>query len=125
MLMGRKKSKGILHDRKDYIYFPKQEKDRIFEHIHGPVRALRGVRWLVMDQTVSEPLIGSPVLTLLSHNTRDMLSGAAEKYYGFIDKTEIFGSFPEPKGKLSRILIRVYHADRGFDDSDIVKLWID
>lgn len=94
---------------------------------HGPALTLRGVRWLITDQTVGEPLLGRPVLEFLGLNTRDILAAAAEKYSGVVDIPDILDAIPEPKGKVSRILEGVYHADGGVDDDDLDEDddWID
>lgn len=50
--------------------------------LRGSALTLRVIRWLVPDQTVSEPSLGRPVLEFLGLNTRDILAAAAEKHSG-------------------------------------------
>ena len=88
---------------------------------HGSALTLRGVRWLVTDQTVGDPLMGRPLLEVLGLNTRDILAAAAEKHSGAVDVSTLFATAPEhsPSGKVARILEGVYHADGGADDADL------
>lgn len=84
---------------------------------HGSALTLRGVRWLVTDQAVGEPLLGRPVLEFLGLNTRDILAAAAEKHSGAVDIPEYLKATPE--GKVARILDGVYHSEGGADDADL------
>lgn len=56
---------------------------------HGSALILRGVRWLVTDRTLGEPLLGRPVLEFLGLNTREILAAAAEKYSGLSKSQKI------------------------------------
>ena len=88
---------------------------------HGSALTLRGVRWLVTNQAVGDPLLGRPILEALGLNTRDILAAAAEKHAGVVDVAALFGagSYHKPRGKVARILEGVYHADGGADDADL------
>lgn len=94
---------------------------------HGTALTLRGVRWLVTDQLVGDPILGRPVLEILGLNTRDILAAAAEKHCGIIDIAQILDAKTEPQGKVARILEGVFHADGGADDADLHENdgWID
>ncbi len=59
---------------------------------HGTAVTLRGVRWLVTDQTVLEPLFGRPLLEALGLNTRNILAASAEKHSGAVDVPTLFGT---------------------------------
>ena len=88
---------------------------------HGSALILRGVRWLVTDQAVGDPLLGRPLLEALGPNTRDILAAAAEKHAGVVDVSALVGTDPAnaPSGRVARILEGVYHADGGADDADL------
>ena len=85
---------------------------------HRTALVLRGVRWLVTDQAVGEPLLGRPLLEALGLNARSILAAAAEKHSGVVDMSTLFGTDPE-EGRISRVLEGVYHADGGADDADL------
>ena len=57
---------------------------------HGTALTLWGVRWLVTDQIVGDPLLGRPLLEALGLNTREILAAAAEKHSGFVNLTSLF-----------------------------------
>ena len=88
---------------------------------HGSALILRGVRWLVTDQAVGDPLLGRPLLEALGPNTRDILAAAAEKHAGVVDVSALVGTDPAnaPSGRVARILEGVYHADGAADDADL------
>ena len=88
---------------------------------HGSALVLRGVRWLVTDQAVGDPLLGRPLLEALGLNTRDILAAAAERHSGVVDVSTFFGTGSDhsPSGKVARILEGVFHADGGADDADL------
>jgi len=95
---------------------------------HGSALILRGVRWLVTNQSVGEPLLGRPLLEALGLNTREILSAAAEKHSGVVDVSALmeYDSKP-PTGRVARILEGVYHATGGVDDTDLDEedSWLD
>ena len=86
---------------------------------HGTALTLRGMKWLVTDQTVGDPLLGRPVLEALGLNTRNILAAAAVKQSGEVDVPSLFDSTPTPSGKVARILEGVFHANGGADDADL------
>ncbi len=88
---------------------------------HGTDLTLRGIRWIVTDQTVGEPLLGRPLIEALRLNTRNILAAAAEKHSGAVDVATLFGTNPEVSqdGRISRVLEGVYHAAGGPDDADL------
>lgn len=51
----------------------------------GTALILGDVQWLITDQQVGEPLLGSPLLEALGLNTREILSAAANKHGGQVD----------------------------------------
>lgn len=87
---------------------------------HGSALVLRGVRWLVTNQSVGEPLLGRPLLEALGLNTQEILSAAAEKYSGAVDVSTLMDKDDKPpKGRVARILEGVYHAKGGVDETDL------
>jgi len=97
-------------------------KPRTFEMAASlPDVTLRGVRWLVTEQAVGDPLLGRPVLEVLGLNTRNILAAAAEKYSGTVDVAALLDETDAAAqvSKVSRILEGVFHADGGADDADL------
>lgn len=86
---------------------------------HGTALTLRGVRWLVTDQAVGDPLLGRPVLEALGLNTRNILAAAAEKHSGEVSVSALFSSETSSCGEVSRILEGVLLADGRGDDADL------
>ena len=88
---------------------------------HGTALVLRGVRWLVTDQAVGEPLLGRPLLEALGLNASNFLSAAAGKHSVVVDMSTLFGTDPEvaQEGRISRVLKDVYHADGGAADAEL------
>lgn len=84
---------------------------------HGTALKLRNVRWHVTHQTVSEPLLGRPVLEALGLNTTKLLCAAAERFNGPIDLSSVADIAPDGS-QVARVKDSVFHHDGGDDDSD-------
>lgn len=87
--------------------------------LHGSALTLRGVRWLVTEQSVSEPQIGRPVIKFHGLNTRGILTAAAEKYSGVFEILNALKSSTEPRGKVAKILEGLHYSNGGADDADL------
>ncbi|MEM1369510.1 MAG: hypothetical protein AAGG02_16175 [Cyanobacteria bacterium P01_H01_bin.15] len=88
---------------------------------HGTALMLRGVKWLVTNQEVGEPLIGRPLLEKLGFHTRDILSAAADKHGSIIDVPSLFldNGSEDKMGRVARIMEGVNQTDGGADSEDL------
>lgn len=86
---------------------------------HGSAPALRRVPWLLTDHTFGEPLLGRPVIGALGLDTHEILTEAAEKYYGVVKVFELLKSKRAAEGKVARLLDGVLNSDGGADDADL------
>lgn len=66
---------------------------------HGSPVTLRGVRWLITEKAVRDPLTGRPVLEALGNKTRDILAATAENHSGVVYVSELPTAAPLPKEK--------------------------
>lgn len=88
---------------------------------HGSALTERNMRWIVTNQIVDEPLLGRPLLEALGLNTREILAAAADKHHGQVDVSTLCQQYIDlqPDGRIARVLEGFFHADGGFDDSDL------
>lgn len=86
---------------------------------HGSALKLRGVRWLVTDQSEGEPLLGRPVLESLGLETRDILAAAAQRFTGEVDMTNLLPPPSATRGAVARLLEGVFYSDGGADETDL------
>ena len=69
---------------------------------HGSSLTLRGVLWLVTDQTVGQSLLRRPVLDFLRLDTREILAAAADRYSGAAYIPKIMDATPVPTGRVAK-----------------------
>lgn len=84
---------------------------------HGPALEMHGMRCIVTDHIVRNPLLGRPILETLGLNTRDIMVAAPEKYSGVVDVHDLLNPKHELKGKDARILEGLLHSSCGSDDA--------
>lgn len=86
---------------------------------HDTDLTLRGVRWLVTDQTFGYPLLSRSLQEVLRLIKRNILAAAATRHSGLVDCSSLFAHDASPNGKVALILEVVYHSDGGSDDTDL------
>lgn len=86
---------------------------------HGTYLTLRGLRWLVTDKIVGDPLLRRPLLEALELNIRNVLAAAALRHSGVFEVSSLFSSDNGSHGKETRILEGVYQADGVSDDAEL------
>ncbi len=89
--------------------------------LHKTAVTLRGIRWLVSDQKVGEPLLGRRLLEALGLNTVNVLAAAVEKNSGSVDVSNLFGTNTDvaQKGRISCVFEGVCHSGGGAVDTDL------
>lgn len=85
---------------------------------HWSTLKLRGVRWLVTDQVMGNPLLGRIVLEALGLNTRDILDAAAQRYPGEVDMCALIKPQPDTNGRVAGLLDGVYYSDGSLDEAN-------
>lgn len=92
---------------------------------HGTSLMLRIVIWYVTKESVSESLLGSPVLEALGLNTADILAAAAERYNGSLDLSHLCND--SEIGRIAWVYDGFCHVDHGDDwnESEKVDQWPD